>query len=272
MINRTPLLSRALLWCLALMTIAPFLMAFLTSFKTQMELFQGVFALPHTFSLANYRSAWEDGHFSIYFMNSVLVVFPVVILSILLGILSGFGFAFLRVPGKTLFALLMALGMVLPSESFIIPLYHELRWMGLTNTYLALILPQVALSIPFTTLMVATALQQVPKELIEAAVMDNTPRWRLLWKILVPAIWPTLSTLALLLFIWTWNEFLIPLILVNQEDLRTLPIGMMFFQNKNTINIPVLMAGAMIVILPLVAVFLVFQRKFISGVTQGAVK
>lgn len=268
----SPVFSRALLWCLALLTIAPFLMALITSFKTQAELFQGVFSLPGAFRLTNYLSAWQDGHFRVYFVNSVLVVIPVVILSIFVGILSGFAFAFLRVPGKTLFALLMALGMVLPSESFIIPLYHELRWMGLTNTYLALILPQVALSIPFTTLMVATALQQVPKELTEAAVMDNTPRWRLLWNILVPAIWPTLSTLALLLFIWTWNEFLIPLILVNEEELRTLPIGMMFFQNKNTINIPVLMAGAMIVILPLVVVFLIFQRKFISGVTQGAVK
>ena len=270
--HRSPVFSRAFLWLLALVTIAPFLMALLTSFKTQMELFQGVFSLPQSFSFKNYVSAWEDGHFRIYFVNSVLVVFPVVIISILLGVLSGFGFAFLRIPGKTLFALLMALGMILPSESFIIPLYHELRWMGLTNTYLALIFPQVALSIPFTTLMVATALQQVPKELIEAAVMDNTPRQHILWKILLPAIWPTLSTLALLLFIWTWNEFLIPLILVNQEELRTLPIGMMFFQNKNTINIPVLMAGAMIVILPLVVVFLIFQRKFISGVTEGAVK
>lgn len=269
---RTPLVSRLLLWLLALLTVAPFLMALLTSFKTQMELFQGVFALPAHWSLRNYVSAWQEGHFRVYFFNSVLVVIPVVIVSILAGILSGFGFAFLRVPGKPLFALLMALGMVLPSESFIIPLYHELHWMGLTNTYLALILPQVALSMPFTTLMIATAFRQVPKELIEAAVMDNTPRWRLLWRILLPAIWPTLSTLALLLFIWTWNEFLIPLILVNQEELRTLPIGMMFFQNKNTINIPVLMAGAMIVILPLVAVFLLFQRKFISGVTDGAVK
>ncbi|MFS2224527.1 carbohydrate ABC transporter permease [Pantoea sp. B65] len=270
--TRTPVFSRALLWFLALLTIAPFAMTLLTSFKTQLELFQGVFTLPSSFSFQNYISAWQDGHFRIYFLNSVLVVIPVVVISILVGILSGFGFAFLRIPGKVLFSLLMALGMVLPSEAFIIPLYHELRWMGLTNTYLALILPQVALSIPFTTLMVATALQQVPRELIEAAVMDNTPRRRLLWKILVPAIWPTLSTLALLLFIWTWNEFLIPLILVNQEDLRTLPIGMMFFQNKNTINIPVLMAGAMIVILPLVVMFLIFQRKFISGVTQGAVK
>ncbi|MDU7867612.1 MAG: ABC transporter permease subunit [Pantoea sp.] len=192
--------------------------------------------------------------------------------STLLGILAGFGFAWLKIPGKKAIAAMLALGMVLPSEAFIIPLYHELRWMGLTNTYLALILPQIALSLPFTTLMIASAFQQVPKELVEAAVMDGASRVKILWGILVPAIWPTLSTLGLLLFIWTWNEFLIPLILVNKDELRTLPIGMMFFQNKNTIDIPVLMAGAMIVILPLVAVFLIFQRKFISGVTEGAVK
>ncbi|KAA8997401.1 carbohydrate ABC transporter permease [Affinibrenneria salicis] len=267
-----PLFSRTLIWLLALMTILPFLMAFMTSFKTQMELFQGVFSLPSRLNFANYTTAWQQGHFNVYFINSVLVVFPVVICSIFLGILSGFGFALLKIPGKRLFAALMALGMVLPAEAFIIPLYHELRWMGLTNTRLALILPQIAMSLPFTTLMIATAFQQVPKELIEASVMDGASRRKILWGILVPAIWPTLSTLALLLFIWTWNEFLIPLILVNQEELRTLPIGMMFFQNKNTINIPVLMAGAMIVILPLVAIFLLFQRKFIRGVTEGAVK
>jgi len=142
----------------------------------------------------------------------------------------------------------------------------------LNNNYLALIVPQVAMSIPFTTLMVANAFTQVPKELLEAAVMDGSSRWKILWGLLVPAIAPTLSTLALLLFIWTWNEFLVPLILVNKEELRTLPIGMMFFQNRNTINIPVLMAGATIAILPLVAIFLLFQRRFISGITEGAVK
>jgi raffinose/stachyose/melibiose transport system permease protein len=268
----TPTVSRALIWIVALMTILPFLMALMTSFKTQMELFQGVFTLPSSFNLKNYVTAWQQGHFNVYFMNSVLVVIPVVICSILLGILAGFGFAWLKIPGKKVVAALLGLGMVLPSEAFIIPLYHELSWMGLTNTYLALILPQIALSLPFTTLMIATALQQVPRELVEAAVMDGASRRKILWGLLVPAIWPTLSTLALLLFIWTWNEFLIPLILVNKDELRTLPIGMMFFQNKNTIDIPVLMAGAMIVILPLVAVFLVFQRKFISGVTEGAVK
>ncbi|MBW1213233.1 carbohydrate ABC transporter permease [Pantoea allii] len=268
----TPILSRALIWIVALMTIMPFLMAFMTSFKTQMELFQGVFHLPASLNVKNYITAWQQGHFNVYFMNSVLVVFPVVLCSILLGILAGFGFALLKIPGKKVVAGMLALGMVLPSEAFIIPLYHELHWMGLTNTYLALILPQIALSLPFTTLMIASAFQQVPKELVEAAVMDGAPRVKILWGILVPAIWPTISTLALLLFIWTWNEFLIPLILVNKDELRTLPIGMMFFQNKNTIDIPVLMAGAMIVIMPLIVVFLFFQRKFISGVTEGAVK
>ncbi|MFM2485578.1 carbohydrate ABC transporter permease [Celerinatantimonas yamalensis] len=265
-------ISRLFLWLLGLLTVAPFLMVLSASFKTQSELFQGLFVLPGHISLHNYLEAWQQGHFRIYFLNSVVVVIPVVISSLFIGILSGFAFAFLKIPGKTLVAALMALGMVLPSESFIIPLYQELRLMGLTNTYWALILPQIALSLPFTTLMIATAFRQVPKELLEAAVMDQTPRWKILWKVLLPAIAPTLSTLALLLFIWTWNEFLIPLILVNQDNLRTLPIGMMFFQNRNTINIPVLMAGAMIVIIPLICVFLIFQRKFISGVTEGAVK
>ncbi len=267
-----PLYARGLLWLFALLTILPFALALLTSFKTQSELFQGVFTLPSTLRLTNYISAWRDGHFQIYFTNSVVVVFPVIILSLLVGIPSGFAFAFLRLPGKKGIAFLLALGMVLPSEAYIIPLYHEIHWLGLNNNYLALIVPQVAMSIPFTTLMVANAFSQVPKELLEAAVMDGSSRWKILWGLLVPAIAPTLSTLALLLFIWTWNEFLVPLILVNKEELRTLPIGMMFFQNRNTINIPVLMAGATIAILPLVAIFLLFQRRFISGITEGAVK
>lgn len=270
--HKTPVSSRALIWVVALLTVLPFMLALLTSFKTQMELFQGVFTLPGSFNVKNYITAWQQGHFNVYFLNSVLVVIPVVICSIFLGILAGFGFAWLKIPGKKVIAAMFALGMVLPSEAFIIPLYHELRWMGLTNTYLALIIPQIALSLPFTTLMIASAFQQVPKELVEAAVMDGASRVKILWGLLVPAIGQTLSTLALLLFIWTWNEFLMPLILVNKDELRTLPIGMMLFQNRNTIDIPVLMAGAMIVILPLMAVFLIFQRKFISGVTEGAVK
>ena len=162
--------------------------------------------------------------------------------------------------------------MMVPTEAFIIPLYYEMRYMGLSNTYAALILPQIAMSIPFATLFIASAMQQVPPEIIEAAILDGATRPQVLWRVIVPLLSPAVSTLMLFLFIWTWNEFLIPLILVNDDSLRTLPIGMLFFQGRYTVNTPVLTAGAVIVIFPIIAVYLVFQRKFIEGLTAGASK
>ena len=264
--------SRALLWLLAVLTVVPILMACVTSLKSQSDLMAGVFSLPTGPHFGNYRDAWVDGHFSRYFFSSVVVVVPVVTASVALGSLSGFAMAFLNMPGKRLLAGALAIGMVVPTEAFVIPLYHEMHWLGLTNTYAALILPQVAMSLPFSTLFLATAFAQVPLELVEAAVLDGAPRRLVLWTVLMPLVRPSVSTLCVFLFIWTWNEFLLPLILVNDETVRTLPIGMLFFQGRNTVNIPVLMAGAMITILPVVAVFLIFQRRFIAGLTNGSGK
>ena len=115
-------------------------------------------------------------------------------------------------------------------------------------------------------------MQQFPREMLEAAVLDGCTRPQVLWRVIVPLLRPAVSTLALFLFIWTWNEFLIPLILVNDDALRTLPIGMLFFQGKYTVNTPVLTAGAVIVIAPIIVVYLFFQRQFIEGLTSGAVK
>jgi raffinose/stachyose/melibiose transport system permease protein len=112
----------------------------------------------------------------------------------------------------------------------------------------------------------------MPREVLEAAVLDGASRPQVLWRVLMPLLVPAISTLALFLFIWTWNGFLIPLILVNDDSLRTLPIGMLFFQGKYTVNTPVLTAGAVIVIFPLIVVYLIFQRKFIEGLTSGASK
>jgi len=264
--------SRLVLWLFALLTVVPFGLLLLTSFKSQADLMKGAFALPAYPHFENYVNAWVDGHFSTYFVNSVLVVVPVVALSTLIGILTGFAFAFLSFPLKKGAFAVLAIGMMVPSEAFIIPLYYEMRSLGLINTYWALILPQVAMSIPFATIFMASTMRQIPAELLEAAVIDGATRQRVLWSIIVPLLRPAASSLALFLFIWTWNEFLIPLILVNDDALRTLPIGMLFFQGKYTVNTPVLTAGAVIVILPIVLVYLAFQRKFIEGLTAGAAK
>ncbi len=264
--------SRMVLWLFAVLTVVPFALLLLTSLKSRADLLQGAFVLPAYPHFENYANAWIDGRFNVYFLNSVLVVFPVIVVSIILGTLTGFGFAFLSFPfRRTIFALL-TVGMMVPTEAFIIPLYYEMRHVGLINTYAALILPQIAMSMPFATMFMASAMQQLPSEIVEAAVLDGASRRYILFKVIVPLTLPAMSTLALFLFIWTWNEFLIPLVLVNDDNYRTLPIGMLFFQGRYTVNTPVLTAGAVMVIGPLILAYMLFQRKLITGLTAGATK
>ena len=263
---------RAVLWVFALVTVVPFGLLLLTSIKSMPDLMRGAFVLPAYPHFENYLEAWVTGHFSTYFANSVYVVIPVVVVSTFLGLITGFAFAYLTFPLRKTIFVILTIGMMVPTEAFIIPLYYEMLHLSLINTYWALILPQIAQSVPFATLFMASAMQQMPHEVLEAAVLDGAGRPQVLWRVLLPLLVPAVSTLALFLFIWTWNGFLIPLILVNDDSLRTLPIGMLFFQGKYTVDTPVLTAGAVIAIFPLVVVYLIFQRKFIEGLTAGASK
>lgn len=271
-VRRAPLAPRLVLGAFAVLTILPFLLLVLTSLKTQQDLIAGPFSLPAEPHWANYASAWTNGHFASYLVNSVVVVVPVVVVSTALGIVTGFGFAYLSLPFKRTLMFLLLVGLMVPTEAFIIPLYYEVRWLGMFNTYAALIVPQIAMSIPFATLYMANAMEQLPREMLEAAVVDGASRPGVLWRIIVPLLGPATSTLALFLFIWTWNEFLLPLVLVNDDSVRTLPVGMLFFQGKYTVNVPVLAAGAVITITPIVLVYLLFQRRFVDGLTAGAIK
>ena len=263
---------RMVLWLFGLITVIPFGLLLLTSIKSRTDVLKGAFAVPAYPHFENYVAAWTDGRFGTYFVNSVIVVVPVVGVSIVLGLITGFAFAYLSFPFKKSIFVILTIGMMVPTEAFIIPLYYQMLYLNLINTYWVLILTQIALSIPFATIFMASAMRQLPAEILEAAVLDGASRPKVLMSVIVPVVAPAVSTLALFLFIWTWNEFLLPLILVNDDALRTLPIGALFFQGKYTINTPVLTAGAVIVIAPLVLVYLIFQRKFIEGMTSGAVK
>jgi raffinose/stachyose/melibiose transport system permease protein len=272
-VSTAPAVSfRIVLWLFGLVTVVPFGLLLLTSIKSRTDVLKGAFALPEYPHFENYVAAWTDGRFGTYFVNSVIVVVPVVAVSIVLGLITGFAFAYLRFPFKKSIFVILTFGMMVPTEAFIIPLYYEMLYLNLINTYWVLILTQIALSVPFATIFMASAMRQLPAEVLEAAVLDGATRPQVLLRVIVPLLAPAVSTLALFLFIWTWNEFLLPLILVNDDALRTLPIGALFFQGKYTINTPVLTAGAVIVIAPIVLVYLVFQRKFIEGLTSGATK
>lgn len=250
----------------------PILGIILSAFKSQTEVIQGPFALPEAWRVENFVDAWNSGRFGTYFRSSVIVVVPVVVVSVFLSTLTGYAFGTLRFPGSDLLFYAFLIGIMVPTEATIIPLYHILRRMDLINTYWALILPQIGLSVAFGTFWMSGFFRNAPRELIDAAAIDGASSWQTLWRVLWPLARPAVLTLVVLLFMWTWNEFLMALILVQDESVRTLPVGLAFFQGRFTSDIPRLAAGSLIVAGPVLLVYAFFQRQFIQGMLGGATK
>ena len=246
--------------------------ALMSAFKSNSELLSSPFSLPQTWTLENFKEAWTVGRFSQFFKNSVFVTTVVVIVSVFLSILSSYAFGQLPLPGKKLLFPLMLIGYMVPFEAVIIPLYHWMGALGLRNTYWALILPQIGLSVSFGTLWMSSFFENAPQELVDAATIDGATRWQTLWGILFPLSRPATTTLIVLIFMWTWNEFLLALVMVQSESMRTLPVGLAFFQGRFSSNISLMAAGAIIVALPTILIYILFQRFFIRGMLGGAIK
>lgn len=252
--------------------VAPFLLIALSAMKSATEIADNIFGLPQVWSFTNFAQAWGQARFDAYFRSSVIVVVPVVIISSFLSILTGYAFGQMRFPGAgPLFALFL-LGIMVPGEAVIIPIYYNLREMKLIDTYWAMILPDIAFSVSFGTLWMRGFFSTVPKELIDASTVDGSTSWQTLWRILVPNAIPAVLTMGILFFIWTWNDFLLPLVVVTRDDLRTLPLGLAFFQGRYSSDLPLMAAAATMVALPTIVVYILMQRHFIRGLTSGAVK
>jgi raffinose/stachyose/melibiose transport system permease protein len=244
----------------------------MSAFKTDTQITTSPFSLPENWTIENFQQAWTVGKFNVFFKNSVIVTTAVVVSSVFLSTLSGYAFGQLPMPGKKLLFPLMLLGYMVPFEAVIIPLYNWMNALGLRNTYWALILPQIGLSVSFGTLWMASFFENTPQELVDAATIDGCNRWQTLWLILSPLARPATTTLVVLIFMWTWNEFLLALVMVQTEAMRTLPVGLAFFQGKYTSNLSLMAAGAIIVALPTVLIYILFQRFFIRGMLGGAIK
>ncbi|HEX2282069.1 MAG TPA: carbohydrate ABC transporter permease [Thermomicrobiales bacterium] len=265
-------LTYAILTLFLLIAVAPLLIIGLSAFKSAEEIAQNVFGLPQTWTLANFANAWSQARFDAYFRSSAIVAVPVVIVSCFLSILTGYAFGQLRFLGSAVLFGLFLIGIMVPGEAVIIPIYYNLREMGLIDTYWAMILPDIAFSVSFGTLWMRGFFSSVPRELIDAATVDGSNSWQTLWRILVPNAVPAILTMGILFFIWTWNDFLLPLVVVSRDDLRTLPLGLTFFQGRYSSDLPLLAAGATMVALPTIVVYVLMQRHFIRGLTSGAVK
>ncbi|MEZ0165843.1 carbohydrate ABC transporter permease [Kineococcus sp. LSe6-4] len=260
-----------LLGVFAIFALTPLVGVLLTALTPVAEARSG-FGLPSTLALGNFGEAWQRGHFGDYMLNSVAVTLGVVALTIVLSVLAGYAFATMRFPGRTVLFYVMLLGLMLPVEAFVIPLYYDLRGVGLTNTYWALLLPQTAQSLAFGVFWMRNYFLSFPTSVLEAGRVDGATDRALLWRVLVPSAGPAMMTMGLLVGMWTWNEFLLPLIMISGEGLRTAPLGLAFFQGQHATEQSLLAAAATIVALPIVVVYLFLQRRFIAGMLGGAVK
>jgi raffinose/stachyose/melibiose transport system permease protein len=224
------------------------------------------------FHFGNFKQAWEDANFGQYLKSSLIVAVAVVAVAVLFSVLSGYAFGLMRFRGQTPLFYIFLLGLMVPMEAIIVPLYYDMRDLKLTNTYLGLILPQIATSVAFGTYWMRTYFRSVPRSLVEAARIDGASSWFTLWRVLMPLARPAVLTMTVLLFMWTWNEFLLALVMVSDDNLRTAPLGLSFFQGRNTSDLTLMAAGSVIVALPVVIVYVFLQRHFIRGMLAGAVK
>lgn len=220
----------------------------------------------------NFVTAWEHGHFATYLRTSALVSSTVVVVATVLSVLAGYAFATMSFRGREVLFFVFLLGVMVPSEAVVVPLYFNLRDVGLTNTLAALILPQVAQSVAFGVFWMRACFSAGQQEIIDSARLDGAGHWTILWRVLIPIIKPGVVTLVVLVFMWTWNEFLLALVMVTDEGLRTAPLGLRFFQGRSTTSLPLLAAGSVLVAIPVMTLFVFLQRHFIRGIIDGAVK
>lgn len=222
--------------------------------------------------VGNFASAWDIGHFATYLRTSVIVSTIVVVCTLVLSTMTAYALGAMRFRGSQLMFYLFLLGIMMPTEAIVVPLYFDLRTLGLTDTLWSLVMPQIAQSVAFGTFWMRAWFRSANRSVIEAARLDGAGNFRVLRSVLVPMARPALVTLTVLIFMWTWNEFLIPLVMVVDESLRTAPLGLAFFQGQYTQGFTLLAAGACIVALPVVLVYLYLQRHFIAGMLEGAVR
>jgi len=222
--------------------------------------------------LENFVDAWSQGQFSTYMLNSVLVSVTVVVVSVALSVPAGYAFGTMNFRGSTPLFYLFLFGIMIPTEAILVPLFFDLRQLHLVNTLVAVAGPQVAQSIAFGTYWMRTYFRSSDRAITEAAIIDGAAPRQVLWRVQAPIARPAILTLVVLIFMWTWNEFLIPLVMSPTGTLRTAPLGLAFFQGQHVTNYALMGAAAVTVAAPVVVVYLFAQRYFIAGMTEGAVK
>ncbi|MFG6193045.1 carbohydrate ABC transporter permease [Nonomuraea sp. JJY05] len=258
---------------LAVAMVFPFAIVAINAVKSPAEYSSdGPLSLPDGLYLQGLVDFWNRVDFGTKLWNSLLISASVAVLAVVLSVLNAYALGIGRVKGRLSILALFLVANTLPQEALAYPLYYMAKAVGLYDTQLSVIIVMTVIQAAFGTYLLSAVLGQFPKEILEAAAIDGAGRLRSLWRIVVPISRPTLNVLLIFFFIWTWNEFFLPLIFLISNDTQTVPVALAVLQGEKYMDATMSSASALLGLLPAVAFFLIFQRTLTRGVTVGAIK
>lgn len=269
------ILGRAVVFILvlagAMLVLLPFLYMLSTSVKTMPEVFTTpVKWIPDEFRWDNFSTAWQEHNISRYYLNSLFVGVCVTALNLVTCSLAGYSFAKFNYPGRDVMFGTVLFTMMIPLASMIIPLYLVVKQLGWINSYWGLIIP--AGTSAFGIFLIRQHMLSIPDDLLDAARIDGANELRIFIEIVVPLVKTSIASLAIFIFMWNWDSFLWPLLVVTKDERRTLPLGIAMFESAYGTNYPQLMAVAVVAMLPVLIVFILMQKHFIAAMTMSGVK
>ncbi|MET0162993.1 MAG: carbohydrate ABC transporter permease [Microbacteriaceae bacterium] len=258
---------------IAVMIVFPFIVILINSFKSPADYANGgPLTLPSGLYFDGIVNFWNRVDFPEKLWNSFFISGVVAILAVVVSVMNAFALGIGRVKGRIPLILVFLLANMLPQEVLLYPLYSIFRAVGLYDNVWAVIITFVVIQSAFGTYLLASVFGTFPKEVLEAAALDGAGRWRILWRVIVPISRPTLGVLMVFFFIWTWNEFLIPLTFLISNANQTVPVAISVLQGDRLMDVTTTSASALLGLIPTLIFFLIFQRTLTRGITAGAVK
>lgn len=256
----------------ALSCIYPILFMLLSSFKERVEYLKNVFGLPQGLYLKNYVMSFEKFNIPRLTLNSLIVTLSTIAVSTLITSMAAFSFAKLKFRGSGWIFTLVIACMMIPSQVLMIPVYLIMSSLHLINNSLSLILFYVTNSIPFATFMLTVNCRGIPDEMLQSAEIDGAPVPTIYRKIILPMLKPSLITLLILNFLFYWNELMYSMLFLQTETTRTMTVAVVTIVQRYTVNMPLLMTGLMLNCIPVIVVFILFQKYISKGIAVGAIK
>ena len=252
--------------------LIPLLILVFNSLKTPAELGRNPLGPPAQFVWKNYPDAWIKGNFAKTTRNSVILVVGTVAGVLVLGGMGAYSLAKLDIPGAGLITLYLLVATSLPIQLFLVPLFFLWRKLGLVNNLLGVIIIYIAINSPFAIFLLRSYMLQLPSDFEDAARVDGASEWQIFWRIVIPLSWPGFLTVGLVVALATWNEFLIATVFLTDQRLFTVVTSYLSFATRFSRDWGLTSASAVMMILPIIVIFLLLQRQFIEGLTQGGLK